>query len=118
MSQDWTNDCFAAGHVAQTDLQNMENNFLALQSAFSGAVAPAGAVAGQLWHDTANNRLKCYYGAGWVTVYELASERAPSSLDCERQVIAGAGLSGGGYLTADRTLTHAAHTGEVTGATV
>ena len=62
MSQDWTSDTFAAGHVAQTDLQNMENNFLALQSAFSGAVQPAGAVAGQSWFDTGQLVLKTRNG--------------------------------------------------------
>ena len=33
-----------------------------------------------------------------------------------RSIIAGTGLSGGGQLNADRTLSHAAHTGDVTGA--
>ena len=69
MSQDWTSDCFAAGHVAQTDLQNMENNFLALHSCFSGAVQPAGAVEGQLWRDTAKKVLKQYNGASWFGMF-------------------------------------------------
>ena len=34
-----------------------------------------------------------------------------------RSVIAGTGLSGGGLMNADRTITHAAHTGDVTGST-
>jgi len=58
MSQTWTDDTFGAGHVAQTDLQNMENNFACLKSSFSGAAAPAGAVAGQLWFDTDQKVLK------------------------------------------------------------
>ena len=115
MAQDWTNDVFAAGHVAQTDLQNMENNFLALQSAFSGAVQPAGAVAGQIWHDTANNLLKCYYGAGWITVFDLANVLVALATNCSRSVIAGTLLTGGGALTGNVTLNHGAHTGEVTG---
>ena len=69
MSQDWTSDCFAAGHVAQTDLQNMENNFLALHSCFSGAAQPAGAVEGQLWRDTAKKVLKQYNGASWFGMF-------------------------------------------------
>ena len=69
MSQNWTNDCFAAGHVAQTDLTNMENNFLALHSCFSGAVQPAGAVEGQLWRDTAKKVLKQYNGASWFGMF-------------------------------------------------
>lgn len=34
-----------------------------------------------------------------------------------RSIIAGTGLSGGGQMNADRTLSHAAHTGDVTGTT-
>ncbi len=34
-----------------------------------------------------------------------------------RQIIAGTGMSGGGTLAVDRTLSHAAHTGDVTGST-
>jgi len=52
MSQYWIDDTFAAGHVAQTDLQNIENNFAALKSSFSGAAAPANTVAGMIWFDT------------------------------------------------------------------
>ena len=69
MSQTWTNDSFAAGHVAQTDLVNMENNFLALHSSFSGAAAPAGAVEGLLWRDTAKEVLKQYNGASWFGMF-------------------------------------------------
>ena len=69
MSQTWTSDCFAAGHVAQTDLQNMENNFLALHSSFSGAAAPAGAAEGLLWRDTAKKVLKQYNGASWFGMF-------------------------------------------------
>jgi hypothetical protein len=52
MSQTYTADCFASAHVAQTDLQNMENNFAALHSCFSGGSSPANAEAGLLWFDT------------------------------------------------------------------
>ena len=58
MAQTWTDDTFAAGHVAQTDLQNMENNFTCLKSSFSGAVAPANTVAGMLWFETDKKVLK------------------------------------------------------------
>jgi len=53
MSQTWTDDPFASGNVGQTDLQNMENNFLAIKSMFSGASAPSNPVAGMPWFDTA-----------------------------------------------------------------
>ena len=58
MSQTWTDDPFASGHVGQTDLQNMENNFLAIKSMFSGASAPSNPVAGMPWFDTAQKVLK------------------------------------------------------------
>ena len=71
MSQIWTSDSFAAGHVAQTDLQNMENNLLALQSSFSGAAQPAGAVAGMLWFNTAKKVLKTRdnSNAAWLGLF-------------------------------------------------
>ena len=69
MSQNWTSDCFAAGHAAQTDLQNMKNNFLALHTSFSGAVQPAGAAEGTLWRDTAKKVLKQYNGASWFGMF-------------------------------------------------
>ena len=58
MSQNYTIDCFAAGHTAQTDLQNMKNNFACLKSGFSGAVAPADTVGGMRWFDTAQKVFK------------------------------------------------------------
>ncbi|MEW6670236.1 MAG: hypothetical protein AB1427_00950 [Thermodesulfobacteriota bacterium] len=58
MAQNFTDDCFAAGHVGATDLQNMENNFASLKSMFSGAAAPSNPVAGMLWFDTTKKVLK------------------------------------------------------------
>lgn len=57
MSQTFTDDCFASGHVAQTDMQNIENNFAAVKSNFSGPSAPANLVAGMPWFDTDDNQL-------------------------------------------------------------
>ena len=58
MSQNYTIDCFGAGHTAQTDLQNIKNNFACLKSGFSGAVAPADTVGGMRWFDTAQKVFK------------------------------------------------------------
>jgi len=58
MSQNWTDDVFAGGHVGQTDLQNMENNFACLKSMFSGGSAPSNAIAGMPWFDTTQKVLK------------------------------------------------------------
>lgn len=52
MSQDYIDDCFATDHVVQTDQQNIENNFAALKSAFSGVDSPPNTVAGMSWFDT------------------------------------------------------------------
>ena len=70
MAQNWTDDTYAPGHVAQTDLQNMENNFQCLKSLFSGNTAPANAVAGMPWFDTAKKVLKVR-DAGNLTWYGL-----------------------------------------------
>ena len=71
MAQTWTDDTFAAGHVAQTDLQNMENNFAALKSSFSGAAQPAGAVAGMPWFDSTQKVLKTRdnANAAWLGLF-------------------------------------------------
>lgn len=107
MSQDWTDDCFASGHAAQEDLQNIEDNFACLKSLFSGASAPSSPVAGLLWLDTTNHLLMVRNEANdaWLTLYDLANQRV---LNCSRSITAGTGLSGGGALTADRTLSIAA----------
>jgi len=58
MSQEWTSNSFASGHVAQTDLQNMEKNFACLKSGFSGAAAPANTEGGMRWFDTTKKVFK------------------------------------------------------------
>ncbi len=58
MAQNWTDDVFAGGHVGQTDLQNMENNFGCLKSLFSGAAQPASMAACHPWFDTTKHVLK------------------------------------------------------------
>lgn len=57
MSQDFTDDCFSAGNTGTTDLQNIENNFAALKSSFSGANDPSNPVAGLIRLKTATHRL-------------------------------------------------------------
>lgn len=67
MSQSWTDDVFATDHQGTTDLQNMENNFAALKSNFSGASAPSNVVAGQFWYHTSKGmRMRNSANSGWL----------------------------------------------------
>jgi hypothetical protein len=70
MAQVFTDDSFATGHSGLTDMQNIENNFTALKSSFSGASAPSDAVAGMPWFHTTNKILKIRNNANdaWVGV--------------------------------------------------
>jgi len=58
MAQTFTEDCFAASQVGLTSLQNMENNFLALKTLFSGSSAPSNSTGGMPWFDTGKKILK------------------------------------------------------------
>jgi len=58
MAQDWTDNSYELGHVGQTDLANMENNFMTLKSIFSGAAAPGTVDACHPWFDTTQHVLK------------------------------------------------------------
>lgn len=58
MAQTWTDDVFDVGHAYNTDLGNMENNFAALKSLFSGAAQPGSMAACHPWFDTAKHVLK------------------------------------------------------------
>lgn len=67
MAQNYADDTYGDTHSYSTDLAQIENNFAAIKSTFSGASAPSNAVAGMLWmrtggtgdglrvRDTANN---------------------------------------------------------------
>ncbi|MDI9555520.1 MAG: hypothetical protein QM256_07025, partial [Pseudomonadota bacterium] len=78
MAQNFTDDCFDASHVGQTDLGNIENNFACLKSSFSGTSAPPNPVAGMLWYDTANSMLKLRNASNnaWIEIYDFGNDRA------------------------------------------
>lgn len=105
MAQNFTDDCFAPGNAGQTDLQNMENNFQALKTCFSGSSAPAGSTTGMLWafSDTADSRMvlkmRGYNNSSWANlIYEEPGLSGGMVLNVYQQVLAGTGLSGGGNL--------------------
>lgn len=52
MSQTFTDDLYEQSYVADTTQTNMENNFAALKSSFSGGAAPSNPVGFMLWGDT------------------------------------------------------------------
>lgn len=58
MTQDFTEDCFAGGHVAETDLTNLEKNFICLRTLFSGLGAPASMAACHPWFDATKHIFK------------------------------------------------------------
>ena len=80
MAQDWTDDCFDAGHVGQTDLQNMEDNFQCLKSCFSGTSAPSNPVAGMLWFNTSSGILyqRNSGNSAWKAVWDVNNGQAPT----------------------------------------
>jgi len=120
MPQTFTADSFASGHAGQTDLAAMENNFLALQSHFSGTGAPSNPVAGGDWYDTTSHIYKMRNEANdaWLDFFNLATGRAVDADKCTGITLqAGAGISiTHPELSANPTIAHAAHTGHVTGA--
>lgn len=77
MSQDFTDDCYGSDHVVQTDMANIEKNFAALKSTFSGAAAPSNLVAGMWWFDTTANILKLRNEANnaWQSVWDFANNK-------------------------------------------
>lgn len=93
--QTYTADCFSTSHTASTDLQNMENNFAALRSSFSGTTAPSNTVAGMWWYDTTENILKIRNEAdnAWLNVYNFDSGYAYANT-----VVSGTGISVSGTL--------------------
>ena len=75
--QTYTDNVFATDHAVQTDMQNIEDNFAALKSAFSGATTPSDTVAGMWWFDTTANILKLRNEANnaWQSVWNFANNK-------------------------------------------
>ncbi len=75
MAQTWTDDVFDPNHDGQTDLQNIENNFAALKSQFSGLTAPPNPVPFQPWGDLTTHILKIRNetNTSWLGIFDLAT---------------------------------------------
>lgn len=116
MSQDWTDNPFNVGHVWDEDLDEANDNFDALKSSFAGSSTPANAVAGMWWYNSGTLYMRLFDGTIWHNVFNASTGRIVDTDQCSGITItAGTGLSGGGALSADRTISHAAHNGDVTG---
>ena len=66
MAQTYNDDVYASTHVAATDLQNIENNFAALKSSFSGTSSPSNVVGGMPWHDSTARKIRNYANSAWL----------------------------------------------------
>lgn len=101
MAQNYTDNCFDPNNVAQTDLQNIENNFAAVKSQFSGAGAPANPVPGMPWIDLTRHMLCVRNEANnaWIDMLNLATGQ-PATLPT-----AAAGTKGGIKIGARLTMT-------------
>jgi len=81
MSQDWTDNSYQLDHIASTDLQNLEDNFVCLKSSFSGASSPSNPLAGMVWLDTTNHafKLRNEVNNDWITLFDLLVESRASN---------------------------------------
>jgi len=77
MSQDYTDDCFDPSHAAQTDMANIEKNFSALKSAFSGTSQPSNVVPGMWWLDTNTHRVKIRNetNSAWLEIWNMQNNK-------------------------------------------
>jgi len=72
MSQDYVDNVFVATEQVQSNMGQIEDNFAALKSMFSGASAPSDLVAGMLWFHTTNKipKLRNNANDAWLGVMQ------------------------------------------------
>lgn len=77
MSQDYTDNVYDTSFIVDTTMTNIEKNFAALKSCFSGTVAPADTIAGMWWLDTTNHILKIRdeANAAWYSVWDMVNNK-------------------------------------------
>lgn len=80
MAQNFTRDCFGAGHIAGNDMQAIENNFACLRSMFSGPTAPSNPASGYMWFATVDRNLRIRNGSNSAWVGVLAIDAPDSTL--------------------------------------
>lgn len=76
-NQDFTDDCFAGGHVAQVDMANGEKNFAILKSLFFGPNPPPNQVPGMPWLDSTSHILtiKNEANTAWISIWNMATSK-------------------------------------------
>ena len=77
MAQDYVDNVYDSTFEVQTTMANVEKNFAALKSSFSGAGAPSDPIAGMWWFDTTANILKLRNEANnaWQSVWDFANNK-------------------------------------------
>ena len=77
MAQDYVDNVYDSTFEVQTTMANVEKNFAALKSSFSGAGAPSNPIAGMWWFDTTANILKLRNEANnaWQSVWDFANNK-------------------------------------------
>ena len=77
MSQAFVDNVFDSTFEVQTTMANVEKNFAALKSSFSGAGAPSNPIAGMWWFDTTANilRLRNEANNAWQSVWDFANNK-------------------------------------------
>ena len=77
MAQEFVDNVFDSTFEVQTTMANVEKNFAALKSSFSGAGAPSNPIAGMWWFDTTANILKLRNEANnaWQSVWNFANNK-------------------------------------------
>lgn len=77
MSQKYVDNVYDSTFVVQTTMANIEKNFAALKSAFSGPTAPSDPIAGMWWLDTTTHILKQRNEANnaWLNIWDFANNK-------------------------------------------
>jgi len=107
MAQNYVENCFDQDNPALTDLQNIESNLHCLKTHFSGSSTPPDTTVGVIWADTGTNwlRVRRADNAGWNPVIDLSTgSYGGAAAKVQRTVTAGSGLTGGGMLVSDVTV--------------
>jgi len=70
MSQDYTVNSYAADHVGQVNLANIEKNLECLRSFFSGDAAPSNTLKGHVWFDSTQNlpKIRNNANSAWLAI--------------------------------------------------